>query len=467
MRSISEHLAHTAIAFMARDLRDHPETVVLEAKRCLLDSLAVAVGACSAPVSNIICTWAREMGGRQEATVIGDGLMVPAAHAALANGTMLRYWDYNDNYMTKTGAGLHASEIIPAVLAVAEAVRANADSTLKAIILGYELAARLCDAAGKTSHSIGPRGIHHGTLGLLVAPAIVGPLMNLTPQQITNAIGTSGALVMLGIIDPMPHDCNTMAKDVAFPLGNYLGITAASWAKAGFTGPTRVFEGEKGLVASAFGDDYDLEALRRSLVLPWKRYAILETARKLFPVCGPLLGVAEAMHKLVNENNIDPNMVAGINIRASAMCAHHDDDPHGFYAINKETADHSLPFVVSVLLLEKRLGREQFSSQWLKDPRIPRIAAKIRVRADPSMHFKGDPGYVEIRMTNKEVFATGVAARKGHYTNPMSDEDIKAKFRTMSDGFMTEDTLEKCIDLVYRFEEVADISEFMRHFVRS
>ncbi|MBI3015099.1 MAG: hypothetical protein HYY65_08600, partial [Candidatus Tectomicrobia bacterium] len=63
MGSISEQLAHTAIEFMARDLRDYPDNVVLEAKRCLLDSLAVAVGAYGVPVSNIICAWAREMGG--------------------------------------------------------------------------------------------------------------------------------------------------------------------------------------------------------------------------------------------------------------------------------------------------------------------------------------------------------------------------------------------------------------------
>jgi len=98
MKPISEHIAQTAVDFFNTDLSAIPENVVLEAKRSLLDSIAVTVGGYGAPVSNIVLGWVSEMGGREEATIVGSGLKVPVANAALANGTMLRYLDYMDSY---------------------------------------------------------------------------------------------------------------------------------------------------------------------------------------------------------------------------------------------------------------------------------------------------------------------------------------------------------------------------------
>lgn len=465
MKSVSEQLAQTAIDFSATEFSKLPEDVVFQAKLCLLDTLAVTIGGFGAPVSNIICDWVREIGGKNEATVIGNGLMVPASHAALANGTMLRYLDYMDSYGGDSKGGWHGSETISALLAIGELVHATGQDILRGIVLGYELGARLCDVAGETSSSIGPKGVHHGTLGYITTPAIVGPLLKMSPEQIANAIGSSGSLVTLGILDAMPAEPNTMAKNLAFPLGSYIGITATLWAKKGFTGPHRVFEGRKGLVSSVFGKEYDLDTLRKFLILPWKRYAILETLRKMFPVESSALGSVEAVHKLIIKHDIGWEEIQEINIQASERCAFHNGDPQGFYSINKESADHSLPFAVSMVALEREIGPDQYTIQKLKDPRISRIAKTINLVGKSTKSDKAGAAYVQIKTKNRGTFSTSVEYRKGHPLNPMGDDDIKEKFLKMAKRFISKAKANEAIDLVYDLEHQSDICDLMKHLV--
>jgi 2-methylcitrate dehydratase len=450
MKTISEQLAETAVEFFNMDLSRLPEDLTPLAKRCLLDALAVTIGGYESPVYSIVSQWARELGGKKESTVIGDGLMLPASNASLINGTMLRYLDYNDFYggiNAYVRAGWHPSETIPAVLAVGESVHARGQDVLKGIIMAYEIGNRLLDVAGESTYSIGPKGIH--SLGCVVMPAAVGPLLGMNAKQIANAIGTSGAMVTLGILDAMPAEPNAMAKNTVYPLACWIGITAALWAKNGFTGPSGVFEGPKGLVSSVLGDQYDLDALRNSLLLPWKRYSIRETTFKMFPVESSCLAPVEGVYRLVNEHDIDPDDIREINIRASERCMVHDGDPHNFYSINKESADHSLPFTVSTVVLEREIGPEQYTPRKLRNPRVPIIAQKIHLEVDPSIDNQVGGADVEIKTASKGTFSISIKTCKGHPLNPMSDQELKEKFLKMAERYMNTKRAYECIDLIY------------------
>lgn len=466
MKTISGQLAETAVEFFEMNLSQLPEDLIPLAKRCLLDTLAVTIGGYASPVYNIIFDWAREIGGKQESTIIGDGLMVPAANASLVNGTMLRYLDYNDFYGgigAYVRAGWHPSETIPAVLAVGELVHASGQDILKGIIMAYELGNRLLDVAGESTYSIGPKGIH--SLGCVIMPAAVGPLLKMNAKQIANAIGTSGAMVTLGILDAMPEEPNAMAKNTVYPLACWLGITAALWAKKGFTGPTRVFEGPKGLVSSVLGEQYDINALRKSLILPWDRYTIRDTTFKMFPVESSTLAPVEGVYRIVHEHDIDPDDIREINIRASERCVVHDGDQHQFYSVNKESADHSLPFTVSTVVLERQIGPDQYTPQKLRNPKIHMIAQKINLKADPTIDNKVGGAEVEIKTASKGTFSISIKNCKGHPLNPMSDEDIKEKFFRMAQRLMSKIKANECIDLIYHLENQSDICNFMKHFV--
>jgi 2-methylcitrate dehydratase len=443
-----------------------PEDLISLAKRCLLDTLAVTIGGYESPVYTIVSEWAREFGGRKESTVIGDGLMIPSSNASLVNGTMLRYLDYNDFYGgidAHVRAGWHPSETIPAVLAVGESVHARGQDVLKGIIMAYEIGNRLLDVAGESTYSIGPKGIH--SLGCVVMPAAVGPFLGMNAQQIAHAIGTSGAMVTLGILDAMPAEPNAMAKNTVYPLACWIGITAALWAKNGFTGPSGVFEGPKGLVSSVLGEQYDLDTLRRSLILPWKRYSIRDTTFKMFPVESSSLAPVEGVFRLVTKHDLDPDDIQEIHIRASERCVIHDSDPHSFYSLNKESADHSLPFTVSTVVLEREIGPEQYTPQKLSNPKIPLIAEKIHLEIDSSIDNTVGGADVEIKTATQGTFSISIKNCTGHPLNPMSDEDLKEKFLKMAKRYMSTPKTHECIDLIYDLENQGDIGDFMKHFV--
>ncbi len=466
MKSVSAQLARVAVGFWDIELSELPKEVVLEAKRCLLDSIGIAIGGYGAPACTVVSEWAKETGGKKEASLIGSGFMLPAPQAALVNGTLLRYLDYMDSYGGDGKGGWHGAEIIPAVLAVGELVHASGEDILKAIVLGYELGARLLDVAGNNiGSSIGSRGLHHATVGYIIVPAIIGPLLEMRQDQIANAIGSSGSMVTLGILDAMPHEPNPMAKNVAFPLGCHIGIIQALWAKNGFTGPANLFEGHRGLVQAVFGEEYDLVTLRKTLLLPWKRYAILENMRKIFPVETSALGSIEAVHRLVSEHEIKSIEIEQINIVASERCVFHNGDPHRFYSLNKETADHSLPYAVSMVVLEGDIGPDQFTAQKLKDPRVPEIVKKINLRGDPVK--KDSLGMVEVEIKTKDrgSFSTNIKCRKGHSENPMSDDEVRGKFLKMARGHLGGSRARECIDRVYNFEDQTDIVDFMKSLV--
>jgi 2-methylcitrate dehydratase len=466
MKTISEQFAETAVEFFNTKLSQLPEDIVPVAKRCLLDTLAVTLGGYGSPVHKVVVDWAREFGGKKESTIIGDGFMVPACNASLVNGTMMRYLDYNDFYggiEAYIRAGWHPSETIPALLAVGERVHASGAEILKGIIMAYELGNRLLDVAGESTYSIGPKGIH--SLGCVVMPAAVGPFLEMNAKQIADAIGTSGGMVTLGIVDAMPEEPNAMAKNTVYPLAAWIGITAALWAKNGFTGPARVFEGPKGLVSSVLGDQYDLDALRRSLMLPWERYSIRETTFKMFPVESSSLAPVEGVSRLIEENNITPDEIEAIHILASERCVAHDGDPHHYYTINKESADHSLPFTVSTMILEREIGPDQYMPEKLSNPKVPVISKKINLRADPTIDNKVGGADVEIRTVSRGTFSISIKNCKGHPSNPLTDEELKEKFLKMASRVMTRQKAHKCIDLIHDLENQPDVHEFMKRFV--
>src|SRR5215475_10028397 len=152
---LADRLARYCQALCYDDL---PEAVVHEVKRRVLDSLGCAIGAWNAPP----CRFARQLAQAVKmphgATLWGTSHKTLPDLATFANGGLVRYLDFNDTYLAKEPA--HPSDNIPAVLAVAEAVRAYGKRVIQAVALAYEVQCRFCDAA-----ALRPRGWDHVTYG--------------------------------------------------------------------------------------------------------------------------------------------------------------------------------------------------------------------------------------------------------------------------------------------------------------
>src|SRR5256885_5977952 len=181
-KSLAHQFAEYASALRFEDLS---RETVNEVKRRVIDSIGCALGAWNEDPCRIAREVASEFSAKHGATIIGTHHQAPPDWAAFATGCCIRYFDYNDTYLSKEPA--HPSDNISAVLAVAESVGANGRDAITATALAYEVQCRLCDAA-----SIRARGWDHVTYGAFSTALASAKLMRLDPEKTRHAVNIAG-----------------------------------------------------------------------------------------------------------------------------------------------------------------------------------------------------------------------------------------------------------------------------------
>lgn len=432
-----------------------------------MDTIGCAIGGYSSEASQIVQTVFKELGGTKESTIIGSGLRTSCLNAILANGVMVRYLDFNDTYLTPVGnsvLGNHPSEVIPATFALGERQHLNGRDVIGTIVIGYELSARFNDCAvnpNAKAPTIEAKGWNTDTRGAFIMPIIAGMLLRLDEEQMEQAIGISGSHNMiLGILDATGEEYN-MTKNLRFPRTAYGGVMAALMAQKGFTGPTRVIEGNKGFVQSVMHGDFNIEKLTE----PIGKFMILDTMYKSVAADATTHGHVTATLQLVKEHNIKPEDVTEIRIKAGSRCVEHTGDPVKRYPKNKETADHSSYYLTAITILDRKVGPDQYAPEKLNDPRVREMIDKVSLEADPSLDCFGRAGISEIRTKQGDTYAQRVEYPKGDPRNPMTDQELEDKFRNMAEKYMTEGQMKKVIATVYRMEKLDDISKLVRTLV--
>src|SRR6188472_2532646 len=232
--TLAHQLANYSSSFRFEDLS---KEVVHEVKRRVIDSLGCALGAWNEEPCAIARKVASEFSAKNGATIIGTKHQAPPDWAAFATGCCIRYFDYNDTYLSKEPA--HPSDNIAAALSAAESVGANGRDLIAAIALAYEVQCRLCDAA-----SIRARGWDHVTYGAFSTAVASAKLMNLDPKGTRHAVniaGVAGAAMRQARVGELSH-----WKGVAFANAARHGVFSALLARGGMTGPAPIFEGEMG-----------------------------------------------------------------------------------------------------------------------------------------------------------------------------------------------------------------------------
>ena len=292
-------------------------------------------------------------------------------------------------------------------------------------------------------------------------PAVAGKILGLNADQIENAVGISGCHGMvLGILDSATEEYS-MTKNMRFPLTARDGILAALLAQKGFTGPTRVMEGENGFIDSVMDGDLDVEKLTDF----GGRFRILDTEVKAWAACGTIQGHLNATLNLVMEHDIKPEDVAQVRIWAGTRSVQHTGDPVKRYPRNKETADHSAYYVTAVAIWERELGPDQYSPEKYDDPAIKELIDKITLEIDTDLDRFGRAGITEITTKQGARYSCRVDYPKGHPYNPMTDEDIRDKFFSLATQFMGEEQIKQIIDTIYALEELDDIGHLMELLV--
>jgi len=450
METISRKIARFAVQLKYEDL---PSAVVNEVKRYLFDSLGCALGAIKTRDVNVIYRILKDMGGKPEATVIGFGDRFPAVNAVLLNSLLIRSLDFNDIYWKQDPS--HPSDLIPAALAMAERQRKSMREAIVAIVLAYEFEQRICEFG---LPGVRERKWHHATLTQFVSPIVAGKMLDLTEDQMVNAIGIS-ACHNHTIGCPTAGKL-TMMKNTVDPMAVQAGVFAALMAKEGYNGTEAIFEGKEGLM-DVFGPGWDEEKMTNGL---GESYRILNCSMKAFPTEALTHTHLTATLKLVKENDIQPEDIEEVVITTIARACDILFDPHKYEPDSRETADHSLPYCIAAAIVDRQVTVNSFSDEKLHDPRIREVIHKIKGEA--SLEFEKmfpakQPSKVVIRTKDGKTVSQYLEYPKGDPREPMTDEDIAVKFNALSAAVLSSNRQKEIREAIRRLEAFGSVKEFM------
>ena len=473
--SISRQIAKFALGLKYEDL---PDEVIHEVKRYLYDSVGRAFGGYHTKDVNIIRDIYNGFGGKGEATVIGFGDKIPAVNATLVNSLMVRALDFNDIYWKEDPS--HPSDIIPAALSVGEMVGASMKEVIVAIVLAYEFEQRLCLFAVP---GVRERKWHHATLTQFVSPIVAGKLMNLSEDQMVNAIGISGChnhtigCPTAGIL--------TMMKNTVDPMAVQSGVFAALMAQKGFSGTEAVFEGKEGFMDCFLGwdpknnsmDPIKMEGREAGASLPdWQwdiealvgglgdSYKIMECSMKAFPTEALTHTHISATLKVITENNIFPDDIEEVQVTTIARACDILFDSHKYEPKSRETADHSLPYCIARAILDRKITTGTFDDDKINDPELKNIIFKIKGIASAEFEklFPAkQPSNVMIRTKDGAENSVYLEYPKGDPREPMTMDDLINKFNSLSNSVLDSDRQNQIKEMIFSCEEISDTADFM------
>jgi 2-methylcitrate dehydratase len=375
---------------------------------------------------------------------------VDAVSASLANALMIRCMDYNDIYWKQDPS--HPSDIFPAAMAGCERAESGGKELIVGFVLGHEFEMRFCEAAFP---GIRERGWHHATLTAFVSPFVAGRALGLSWDQIQHAVGISASRhCTLGAVTAGKL---TMMKNTVDPMATQSGMFAALLAEKGYTGPEHVIDGKEGL-AHCFGPEWKLNILTDGLGDSWR---ITQCGMKFFPTEALTHAPISAVLDLVKKNDLHPDQ---IQIRSLARAADILSDPSKYDPRTKETADHSLPYVIAAALVDRQVTPAQFEMAKIMDPTIRAQLKKVEVVADPEIE-KVFPALqrvvVNITTTDGRSVSEQLDYPKGDPRNPLSDQEIEEKFAALAEGVLTPGAQKKLKDAIWSLEKVSSVSKLM------
>src|SRR5579862_837307 len=449
--TVSAQMARWAAGLEYRQLSTD---AVYQAKRFLLDSIGCALGGYRQHDVKVALEVLDEIAGRGSATVIGTAKRIDPVSASLANSLMIRCMDYNDIYWKQDPC--HPSDIFPAALACCERAKSDGKELIVGLVLGHEFEMRLCEAAVP---GIRERGWHHATLTAFVSPIVAGRALHLPWEQIQHAIGISASRhCTLGAVTAGKL---TMMKNTVDPMATQSGVFAALLAEKGYSGPEHVIDGKEGLT-HVFGPEWKLDLLTDGLGESWR---ITQCGMKAFPTEALTHTPISAVLDLVKKNDLQPDNVEKIQIRSLARAADILSDPSKYDPHTRETADHSLPYVIAAALVDRQVTPAQFTMQKIMDSKIREQLHKVEVVADPEIE-KVFPALqrviVQINAKDGRSFTKQLDFPKGDPRNPLTDLEIEEKFSALAAGVLTDETQKKIKDTVWNLERVGSVSELMQ-----
>lgn len=444
---ISWQLAEFAVGLRFEDI---PSQVVQSQKDHLLDGLGNGLHGATTDLGRQVLAVVEALPTRGESTIWQVGKKVNCAQAAFANGTFANVAELEDGcHRTKLKPN---SCLVQAGIAVGEREGSSGRDLLAGLIAGLEISLRIAYAThiGKEGYSRG--WIATSSICQFGAAVVAGRLLGLNVEQMVHALAHAGA-----------HPCGTwatgltMAKRVAIGRAAENGVLAAFMAAQGITAGDTVFDGDWGTIGSIISPVYEPELLTKELGESWKT---LTVALKCSPTKGGVQSALDAVLEIAQrEPNLKPEDVERILVRTTRGVAFNKAfatfPPRDFWE-----AQNSLPYILAAAFIDRKFGLEQIAEERLHDQRILGLASKVKLEHSEEADRQppqSKTAFVDVFHRDGKTRTSRVDYPRGEPENPLTTEQLHAKFRDVAKFGLTEPGMASVIKTVSSLEQLANV----------
>ena len=441
-RVLAEFVADTKSEAIEEDAR-------IQARRAMLDTLGVTLAGAAEDASEIVAAMVKEQGGAQETAVLGHGFRAPAAEAALVNGTSGHALDFDDVSMSMRG---HPSvPLVPAILALGEKLGSSGREVIDAFVLGFEVQCKIGRLISGPHYTLGWHPT--STFGTLGAAAACARLMRLDGAQTQAALGIAASLA-----SGARRNFGSMTKPLHAGWAARNGVVASTLASGGFTADAEALEAPDGwLNAASGGAEFDVSALP-NLGDPWEVVSP-GIGVKLYPCCYFTHLAIDAALQLREALKGDAGGIESIVVSVS---------PGTMMVLRKTLPESglegkfSMEYCVAAALADGAVTLGSFTDEAVERPDAKRLTALVRIAEDgpPTKVALGGSAVVSITLADgRTVSSPRTEIPRGDPQNPLSREQLAAKFADCAAPVLRTEAIEEAIELIASLDEISDVRE--------
>ena len=442
--------AATLAGFLTKtNFKDLPPLAIERAQMVVASTIASAAMGSNIGSANAFRAVARERGGTPEATIWFDSEpKLPVVEAARTNAVMSDAAASDDSDLRRIA---HIGTIISSTaIAMGERTGANGQDVLAAMVLGYEISGRLCDAVAPQDSNF-----HTGVITIFAAAVAAGKLLHLTEEQLTHAISLAATSIGgLGNVG-----ATSWAREYDAGLSAMLGTTAAMAAQKGFTAETSVMEMPRGYFEVFKGKD--IESVTRDLGKEWD--ITTNMAIKLVPGGHPSHAVIEAVGNAAREANVPPDEIEAIILSYPPYVAR-EVDPKDLLA-----GAHSISYSVACAIVDGAYGWDALANGFnarperIADKVIASLRAKVQAGDPPAnaaQLLKTRGGVASIKTKAGKTFTSVVGAPRGSAPRGIDWADVDAKYRRLVPlAGLASKNVEDSLKVIHAFDRAKSITE--------
>ncbi len=429
------------------------EAARLQIKLRILDALGCAIGAFFEPPVMKIRQHIEEFGGAPLSSLIGGGRTAPD-RAAFYNSSLVRYLDFNDSYLAK-GETCHPSDNFGAVLAASEYASGSGRDLMVSLAIAYQVQCRLSDVA-----PVRAKGFDHTTQGAYAVAAGVSKALRLDAERTANAIAISGTA--FNALRVTRTGALSNWKGLAFPETAFGATQATFLAAKGITGPKEVFEGNKGFMDSITGkfaidwEQEDLERVTRTILKKYNAEIHSQSA-------------IEAVLELKREQGFTGRDVEHLDLETFDVAYNiigGGEEGNKLTVQTKEEADHSLPYILAVALLDDQVMPPQYDPNRIRRPDVQDLLRRVSVKSltEFSRLFPDQmPARITVTLKDGRRLEMEKQDYEGFITRPMSWNSVVHKFEQLCQGRVDDHVRDEIENTIFNLEsfQVEDLTRLL------